>query len=298
MAMQVTFPAKEENIVAGKEIWWTSPKYQIGNGPYVMKSMEPYVRSRFEPNPNYWGNKAKVTIEYSYITDSAVAFQAYKNNEFDVVTMAAEDWDTVKVDAKLSKEAMVYPGSCTLAIFMHGDKEPFTDPKVRQAFAMSLDRDGFVKDVLRGLGSTTLTWIPKGYPGYKEGETRWAFNPEEAKKALAASKYGSVAKLPPITASFGDTPRNRTRWEWLAKKWKENLGVDIKLNPVEPTTYTGTDQGSQDLAADLWPARLVRGLSRSAELVVYVLEDRRVWRTHRLFEQGIGQAAHPGRFNG
>ena len=84
-----------------------------------------------------------------------------------------------------------------------------------------------------------MTWIPKGYPGYKEGETRWAFNPAEAKKALAASKYGSVDKLPPVTATFADTPRNRTRWEWLAKKWKENLGVDIKLNPIESTTYTG-----------------------------------------------------------
>jgi len=38
--------------------------------------------------------------------------------------------------------------------------------------------------------------------------------------------------------TFSDTPRNRTRNEWLAKKWKEGLGVDIKLNPVESTTYT------------------------------------------------------------
>ena len=169
MAMQVTFPAKEENIVAGKEIWWTSPKYQIGNGPYVMKSMEPYVRSRFEPNPNYWGNKAKVTIEYSYISDSAVAFQAYKNNEFDVVTMAAEDWDAVKADAKLSKEAMIYPGSCTQAIFMHGDKEPFTDPKVRQAFAMSLDREGYVKNVSARPGQHDLDLDSQRLSGLQGG---------------------------------------------------------------------------------------------------------------------------------
>ena len=57
-------------------------------------------------------------------------------------------------------------------------------------------------------------------------------------KALAESKYGSVDKLPPIKLTFSDTPRNRTRNEWLAQKWKENLGVDLKLNPVDPTTYT------------------------------------------------------------
>ncbi len=238
MGIWVAYPAKEENITEGKDIWWTSSKYQIGNGPYILKSMEPYVRSRFEPNPNYWGDKAKVAIEYSYIVDSAVAFQAYKNNEFDVVPLAAEDLATVKADPQLSKEAMVYPGSCTYALMFHQQKEPFTDPYVRKAFSEAIDRDAWVKDVLQGLGSPTLTWIPKGFPGYKDGETRWGFNPDQAKKDLAASKYGSVDKLPPIQLTFSDSPRNRTRYEWLAAKFKEVLGVDAKLNPVEATTYT------------------------------------------------------------
>jgi oligopeptide transport system substrate-binding protein len=47
-----------------------------------------------------------------------------------------------------------------------------------------------------------------------------------------------VDKLPPIKATFGDTPRNRTRFEWMAAKWKEVLGVTVTLDPVEPTTYT------------------------------------------------------------
>jgi oligopeptide transport system substrate-binding protein len=238
MGIWVSFPAKEENITTGGEIWWTSSKYHVGNGPFVLKSMEPYVRGRFDPNPNYWGGKAKISIEYSYITDLAVAFQAYKNNEFDITTLQAEDLKTVQADPKLSKEAMVYPGSCTFAVMFHQLKEPFTDQKVREAFAMATDRDAWVKDVLAGLGSPTLTWIPKGYPGYKEGETRWGYNADNAKKALAESKYGSVDKLPPITLTFSDTPRNRTRYEWLAKKWNEVLGVDAKLNPVEATTYT------------------------------------------------------------
>ena len=36
-------------------------------------------------NPNYYADKGKIDIEYSYITDSTVAFEAYKNNEFDIV---------------------------------------------------------------------------------------------------------------------------------------------------------------------------------------------------------------------
>ncbi len=238
MGLWVTFPAKEELITEGGDNWWNSSKYQIGNGPCVLKSLEPFVRGYFGPNPNYWGSKMKVDIEFSYITDTAVAFQAYRNNEFDIIPLAAEDLPTAQADPVMSKETMINPGSCTFAVMFHQLKEPFTDKKVREAFALALDRDAWVNDVLKGLGSTTLTWIPKGFPGYKEGETRWGFDPEAAKKALAESSYGSVDKLPKIVDTFGDTPRNRTRNEWLVAKWKDVLGVDVELNPVESTTYT------------------------------------------------------------
>ncbi len=238
MSLWVVFPAREELITEGGDNWWNSSKYQIGNGPYILKTLEPFVRGYFVPNPKYWDTKGKVDIEFSYITDTAVAFQAYKNNEFDIITLGAEDLPTVNADAVLSKEALIYPGGCTYAVMFHQLKEPFTDQKVREAFATALDRESWVRDVLKGLGSPTLTWIPEGFPGYQEGETRLGYDPEKARQLLAESSYGSVEKLPKIVDTFGDTPRNRIRHEWLAAKWKEVLGVDVELNPVENTTYT------------------------------------------------------------
>jgi len=238
MSLWVTYPAKEENITTGGENWWNSSKWQVGNGPFILKSLEPFVKGVFVPNGQYWGDKAKVNIEYSYIVDSAVAFQAYKNNEFDVIPAAAEDLATIKNDATMSKELVMYPGSCTYAIMFHQLKEPFTDQKVREAFSMAVDRDAWVKDVLQTLGKPTLTWIPPGYPGYDASENRWGYNPDAAKKALAESKYGSADKLPPIKLTFSDSPRNRVRYEWLAAKWKDVLGVTVTLDPVEATTYT------------------------------------------------------------
>lgn len=238
MSLWVTYPAKQELIEQGGESWYVDPKFQIGNGPMVLSTLEPTVQGLFTPNNNYWRGVAKVNIEFRYITDSAVSFNAYKNGEFDIVPLAAEDLATVTQDATLNPEKMVYPGSCTYAYMFHQLKEPFTDQKVREAFAYGLDRAGWVTDVLKGLGSPTLTWIPKGFPGYDAQENRWGYDPAKAKEALAASSYGSADKLPEITATFSDTPRNRTRNEWLAAKYKEVLGIDIKLNPVEATTYT------------------------------------------------------------
>jgi oligopeptide transport system substrate-binding protein len=245
MSLWVTYPAKEELITKGGETWWNDAQYHIGNGPMILKSLEPNTKGVFEPNPYYWRGAAKVGIEFRYVTDLAVSFQAYKNNEFDVVPLAAEDLATVQADATLSKEAQIYPGSCTFSLNFHLLKEPFTDKAVREAFAYSMDREGWVKDVLKGLGSPTQTWIPKGFPGYDGSETRFAYDPAKTKSLLEAAGYkiegGQLTKAGtaiPITLTFSDTPRNRIRNEWIAGKWKADLGLEVKLNPVEATTYT------------------------------------------------------------
>jgi oligopeptide transport system substrate-binding protein len=246
MSLWVTFPAKEELIAEGGDIWWTSSKFHVGNGPFIVQALEPYVRGYFVPNPNYWGGVATYDLEFRYITDTAVAFEAYKNNEFDIIPLASEDLATVQNDSVLSAEANIYAGSCTFAVMFHQLKEPFLNQKVREAFAYALDREGWVTDVLNDLGSPTLTWIPPGFPGYDPEENRWGFDPAAALAALDESGYtvSNGQLLDPagtpieMVDTFSDTPRNRVRHEWLVAKWKEVLGVDIKLNPVEATTYT------------------------------------------------------------
>jgi len=240
MGLWVTYPAKEEYIDQGGEIWWNSSKFQVGNGPYILKNLEPFVRAYFIPNQYYQGGVGTVDIEFSYIIDSAVAFEAYKNDEFDIIPSAAEDLAVIEADPVLNAEHMVYAGSCTIAIMFHQLKEPFTDPKVRAAFAYALDREAWVTDVDNNLSIPTLTWIPPGYPGFKEGETRWGYDPALALQSIAESTYGSVEALPEIVVTFGDSARNRVRHEWLVAKWKEVFGEGLKisLNPVESTTYT------------------------------------------------------------
>jgi oligopeptide transport system substrate-binding protein len=238
MGLWVTYPAKEELIKAGGDTWSRSVKYQIGNGPFVWQSMEEKQESVFIPNPNYWAGVAKYNVDYRYIVDSATSMAAYKNNEFDIVPLAAEDLAVTKADPVLSKEQQVYPGACTYSVMYHQQKAPFTDQKVRQAFTQAIDRAKWVTDVLKGLGAPTLTWIPKGFPGYDASETRWGFDPAAAKQALADSTYKTVDKLPPITLTFSDSPRNRDRYQWLANQWQTVLGVTVKLNPTEATAYT------------------------------------------------------------
>jgi oligopeptide transport system substrate-binding protein len=244
----VGFPAKEENIAEGGDIWWTSSKYQIGNGPFIWQSVEPFVKSVFVPNPNYVGAGIPTyTLEFSYITDTAVAFEAYKNGEFDVILSAAEDLPVIDADPALTAEHVKYAGSCTTKIQFslhptwNGNPNPFSDIKVREAFALAYNAEGWVTDVDGGLGSATWTWIPPGYPGY-DATSPLKFDVEAAKAALAAASepFNSAEKLNAmgLKMTYAASARNQARHEWLAANYKETLGVDLALDPVEPTTYT------------------------------------------------------------
>ncbi len=163
----VGYPAKEENIAEGGEIWWTSAKFQVGNGPFIWQSVDPFVKSVFVPNPNYVGGSIPTyRLEYSYITDSAVAFAAYQNNEFDVIASVAEDLPVIDADADLTAQHVTYAGSCTVGykFSLHptwnGNPNPFTDKKVREAFALAWDAESYSRDVDGALSSPTWTWIP------------------------------------------------------------------------------------------------------------------------------------------
>lgn len=244
-SLWVWYPAKQELIEAGGENWWLDPANQIGNGPFVMTNLEQGVSVHLAPNVNYWHTPPSYELDYSFIVDSAAAIEAFKNDELDIVNGAVEDLATIQSDPDLSQQYMNYPGSCTYAVMFHQLKEPFTDPAVRQAFAYALDREGWVTDVLQGFGFPTLTWIPKGFPAYQEGESRFGYDPEKAVQTLTGAGYAvengrlvKDGKVIEITDTFNDTPHNRSRNEWLVAKWKEVLGLDIPLKPVEPTTFT------------------------------------------------------------
>ncbi len=246
ISLQIAFPVKQELVEAGGETWWLDPANQIGNGPFTMTNLEQGVRIEFVPNPRYWGKTPPYNISFSYNTDNAVLFEAYRNNEFDVVGLPPEDLATVENDPVLNAEKNIYAGACTYAVMFHHLKPPFDDPQVRKAFIYALDREAWVRDVQKGMGLPALTWIPPGWPGHVEGETRFAYDPETAVKTLADAGYkvengkliGKDGQVIEIVETFGDTPRNRTQFEWLVARYKDVLGIDIELNPVEPTTYT------------------------------------------------------------
>jgi oligopeptide transport system substrate-binding protein len=144
---------------------------------------------------------------------------------------------TIKADATLGKEYHEYPGACTLTVGLNNTTPPFDNLKVRQAFATGFDREGYIRDALKGTDIPTLTWIPPGYPGYDKSETRFGYDPAKAKQLLADAGFPDGKGLPEIKYSYAsNNPANQARAEYIVQMYQKSLGVTVTPDPVENTT--------------------------------------------------------------
>src|SRR5262245_36594774 len=127
MALWVAYPAKQELVEKGGETWYEDVANHIGNGPFQITVMDKAQNLiEFKPNPNYWAGPPKLEgVQFKYIGDLAVALQAYKNDEVDIVLPDPNDVPTIRADAALSKEFIEPLGACTESYELNNTKPPF-----------------------------------------------------------------------------------------------------------------------------------------------------------------------------
>jgi oligopeptide transport system substrate-binding protein len=237
----VAYPAKQSMIDEGGELWWEDPTKHLGNGPFKFKSIDKGQNLiELEATDTYWQGKPKISgVRFQYIGDLAVQLQAYKNNELDIATIDPNDIPAIKGDPVLSKEYKEYPGSCTTVIAFNLKQAPFDNQKVREAFAYAFDRDSYINDALKGSDIKTLTWIPKGYPGYDPSETRFDYDPAKAKQLLTEAGFPDGQGLPEIKYTYNSTnPANQGRFEFVNQMYQKNLGITLSPDPQEGKTLS------------------------------------------------------------
>jgi oligopeptide transport system substrate-binding protein len=143
----------------------------------------------------------------------------------------------IQSDPVLSEEFLSFAGTNTGLLTFNMQNEPFDDPKVREAFAYAFDRETWCTEVQNGACLPTLSWVPEGVPGYVETDA-FAYDPDAAVQALAESSYGGPDALPPIELHYiADIPEERPRAEWIAGQYRDTLGIEITLIPVEQATW-------------------------------------------------------------
>ncbi|MGH2615750.1 MAG: peptide ABC transporter substrate-binding protein [Thermomicrobiales bacterium] len=243
--MWVFYPVKAEIVAEDPDNWWKTAENHIGNGPFTVTGIAEDQEWTFEANENYWQGRPLLDgIEYVYVEDSAVALEAYRAGELDTVDLEPVQIPEVMNDPELSEALVQWPTASTYNLEMNLAQEPFTDIKVREAFAYAFDRETLCEVIRNGDCTPTLSWVPEGVPGAIETD-QYAFDPEAAVQALAESSYGGAEGLPEIKLYYNSDVTGRgEQVEWVAGQYRDILGVELTIEPTDGTTLVALRKDS------------------------------------------------------
>ena len=238
MALVNVYPVRQDVIESSGDEWTEAGNY-IGNGPYTMTEWVHQDHITLEINPSFWGARPKLDrIVFRMISDTNSELAAYRSNELELARVPPGTEAATLANPVLGQEVLRSSDLFTFGLFFNTAVAPFDDLKVRQAFAAAIDREAWVDQVSNGVGKPATGWLPPGMPGYDpELGKEYAFNPQRAKQLLDESDYPAGEGFPPVTLTLVSEGPQRIIAEFIQAQIRDNLGVEISLETLDPPAY-------------------------------------------------------------
>jgi len=174
------------NGVAGDKTWIAK---MISAGPWVLESHVEGSKTVFTRNDNYWDKTRRPAfekLEMIQFASAAAAVPQLTTGKIDVIlALAPEDAAKLKKNKKVTLDYT--PGARTLHGHMRCDWGPFTDKRVRRAAALTLDRKGYIKGVMKGFGALGNDSPMDPFPTRDTTVPQREQDLAEAKKLMAAA---------------------------------------------------------------------------------------------------------------
>lgn len=231
----VTYPLREDGINKYGDRWTDSDKI-VTCGPFLLEEWWHDYRLKFKKNPNYGGNPLPSLdrITLFLVSDPSSVLSLYQKNELDMASPPPLALPFFHHDDELISKPRLR--GYYYAFNVH--KKPFDQIKVRQAFALSLNKKE-IPTILKGGELAVDSWIPPGLLGYDE-KRGLHFNPELARQRLKEAGFNDQNPFPRIELVFNSDPVNKKIAEWAINQWKTNLGVYVELKNEEWKSYLST----------------------------------------------------------
>ena len=272
---------------------WTKPDNLVCNGAFVLKSWKFNDHIEVTRNPLYW-DKENVGINgvrFLPITNLYTEDRMYYDGQMHVTyTIASELIEHSRENYPEHVRSELYLG--TYFIRTNVSNKPFTDPRVRLAFSLSLNQKSLIDNVLKG-GQKPAAGLVPPFGDYPASDVV-AFDPELARKLLAEAGYPGGKGLPDMEFLTTDKESSKMTAEALQAMWKEHLGATIKIKQMEWTSYiTAMFDKDYDLAAGGWIGDYMDPLTFLDMWMKDGGNNRTGWHNEE-FENILGKAAQTG----
>jgi peptide/nickel transport system substrate-binding protein len=207
----------------------------IGTGPFVLSSYTPKVGANFTRNNSYWGTKALPSqTQFTFYDTQPPSILALTGGTIDVLgqfsvtggqALLGGGYNIIKLKSSAHRE-----------LSMRCDQAPFTDPRVRQAIALTLNRPQIITALFKGLADigNDSPFAPI-FPSTNTSVPQRVQNLAMAKSLLAAAGHGSGFTTQLVTEDIQEIPELAQ----IVVQSAAQIGVTIKLTVEAQSKYYG-----------------------------------------------------------
>jgi peptide/nickel transport system substrate-binding protein len=209
----------------------------VGTGPFVLKSYTAKVGATFTRNESYWGTKAlPAETQFTFYATQTPEILALSNGSIDVVGQFAVAGAEQLLTAGAPYNIIKLRSSAHRELSMRCDQAPFTDPRVRQAIALTLDRPAIVKALFKGYADigNDSPFAPV-FPSTNTSIAQRTQNISKAKSLLSAAGHPSGFSTHLTTEQFLEIPE----YAQIVVQSAKAIGVNIGLTVESSTAYYG-----------------------------------------------------------
>jgi len=210
----------------------------VGTGAFKLGSYTQNVGATFVPNPNYWGTKPLLDgTSFKFYSSQAPMILALQGNDVDVIAQFTPSGAAAILNSP-SYKIISLKSANHRELSMRNDIAPFTDARVRQAVAYTLDRPGAVAALLSGKG-TVANDYPLGprFPSTDTSVPQRTQNIAMAKQLLAAAGHPNGFSTTLKTEVYQEIPQLAQVIVADAAK----AGIKINATIESQTLYYGKD---------------------------------------------------------
>jgi peptide/nickel transport system substrate-binding protein len=207
-----------------------------GTGPFKLKSYSQNNSASFVANPDYWGGPPHLaSTTFTLYGSQSPQILALQGGSVDVIGLFTASGAQALLNSSTYNIIKV-KGSSHRELSMRNDQTPFTDPRVRQAIALSLDRPAMVSALLSGTGvvGNDSPFAPK-YPFTDTSVPQRVQDIAKAKQLLAAAGHPNGFSTTLFTEQFEEIPQLAQVIAASASK----IGVHINLKVETQDAYYG-----------------------------------------------------------
>lgn len=265
------FPLRKDIVDKSGESYGSDPKAMVFNGPFVVDQWVKGSKIVLKKNTAYW-DAANVKLDQANVNivpEQATREQLFTSKQLDLIQDVKGEFAAKLKDSEAKGDVTsiigYYPTTMYIAFNNQDKNNFFTNAKIRLAFSIAIDREGYTKNVVKkdipayGFVPFGLNNGDKVFREAVEEPLKAVMNQDPKQLYQEGLKELGLDPSKEYEVTFLQSNANadtRVIGEYYQNQWQTKLGVKVKIDVASDsaTFNTQVQKGEYQICQTGWGA--------------------------------------------